>query len=128
LISASLDPSSKVKDESREQPLKQLRHSISTDAGMQIDFNPEQQKSASASIRFSFDPRSNVNDDSQPSEEKDRNPSVSISRTNVGFGSDPKYRTTVTPSTFIMKSPQTRKVRLPASTVICETPLTGKEL
>jgi hypothetical protein len=44
--------------------IRQQAHLISTDAGMQIDFNAEYGARSSASIRFSFDPSSNSNDDS----------------------------------------------------------------
>jgi hypothetical protein len=43
-----------------------MKHSwqrISTDAGIQIDVNDEQPESARASIRVSFEPDSNVNDE-----------------------------------------------------------------
>jgi hypothetical protein len=43
---------------------KELSPRKSTDAGREIDFNDEQQQIAAASIRVSFDPDSNVNDES----------------------------------------------------------------
>jgi hypothetical protein len=38
---------------------------ISTEAGIQIDFNEQQSETAMASIRFSLDSDSNVNDESR---------------------------------------------------------------
>jgi hypothetical protein len=46
----------------------------STDAGRQIDFNNEQLESASASIRVSLDPDSNVSDESDLHKSKERCP------------------------------------------------------
>jgi hypothetical protein len=46
----------------------------STDAGRQIDFNDEQLQSALESIPVSFDPGSNVNDESDSHPEKDLTP------------------------------------------------------
>jgi hypothetical protein len=42
-----------------------------SEAGRQIDFNIEQPENAFASIRVSFDPDSNVNDDSDSHDEKE---------------------------------------------------------
>jgi hypothetical protein len=50
----------------------QLRNSTGT--GRQIDFNEEEFDSISASIRVSFDPDSNVNDETQWHEHKDNCP------------------------------------------------------
>jgi hypothetical protein len=45
-----------------------------SDAGRKIDFNDEQPKSALGSIRVSFDPDSNVNDESDLHDEKELSP------------------------------------------------------
>jgi hypothetical protein len=91
----SLDSGSKISEESAWHLEKQLLHRISTDAGMQIDFKHEQYASTRTSIRLSFDPHSNINDEIKERPKKHPNPRLSISRINVGFGSVPKYRTTV---------------------------------
>jgi hypothetical protein len=54
--------------------LKAHLPSDSTEAGRQIDFNDEHLENASASIRVSFDPDSNVNDDSDQHNEKASSP------------------------------------------------------
>jgi hypothetical protein len=54
--------------------LKEASPRISTDAGRQIDFNEEQGESARASIRVSFDPGSNVNDESESHSLKEASP------------------------------------------------------
>jgi hypothetical protein len=45
-----------------------------SDAGKSIDFSDEQPESALASIRVSFDPDSNVNDESDLHDEKECSP------------------------------------------------------
>jgi hypothetical protein len=50
---------------------------ISSDAGRQIDGNDEQPRSALDSIRRSFDPDSNVNDESDPHKKKGFSPTNS---------------------------------------------------
>jgi hypothetical protein len=54
---------------------------ISSEAGRQIDFNDEQSESALASIRASFEPDSNVNDESR---EHDQNEHSPINSTEAG--------------------------------------------
>jgi hypothetical protein len=46
----------------------------STEAGREIDLNDEQEENAFASIRISFDPDSNVNDESELHDEKQPSP------------------------------------------------------
>jgi glucan phosphoethanolaminetransferase (alkaline phosphatase superfamily) len=62
-ISVSFDPDSKVNDESESQQLKHSEPTISTEEGIQTDFNDEQQEKAFASIRISFESDSKVNDE-----------------------------------------------------------------
>jgi hypothetical protein len=53
---------------------KELSPTNSTEAGRQIDSNDEQPQSALASIRLSFDPDRNVNDESDVHSEKELSP------------------------------------------------------
>jgi hypothetical protein len=55
-------------------PQKEFSPRNSTEAGRQIDSNDEQSQSALDSIRVSFDPDSNVNDESDLQPEKDFSP------------------------------------------------------
>jgi hypothetical protein len=60
--------------ESEVHPQKELLPRDSIEAGRQIDCNDEQLESASSSIRVSFDPDSNVNDDNEVHPLKDLHP------------------------------------------------------
>jgi hypothetical protein len=59
----SLDPGSKVYDDSEEQKAKDILPKTSIEEGIQIEFNDEYLQNASASIRRRFEFDSNVNEE-----------------------------------------------------------------
>jgi hypothetical protein len=70
----SFDPESNDNVESALHDHKQDPPRDSTDAGMQIDCNDEQPRSAFVPIRVSFDPELNENDESELHNKKEESP------------------------------------------------------
>jgi hypothetical protein len=106
--------------------IKELSPRNSTDAERQIDVNDEHPRNAHFSIRVSFEPDSNVNEQSESQEEKLPAPRISILRDKVTLEADPKYRITEMPSKLSRKSPRTQKSRLASSTVISDILVLGR--
>jgi hypothetical protein len=112
-----------VNEESDLQRAKQPSPRISTEEGIQIDFNDEHSENAAASIRISFEFDPNVNEEIEEQPEKHPSQITSISRLNVIDSSEPKYRITRMPLKSVRKFPETRKCELPSSIVIIVMPV-----